>query len=85
MEHFIMDQFPEIKDISSSKIKKQIKRLFKLHFVPPQTVIAKEGDVSDHIKLLVGGKVECFRLIKESKDKGVENIVKLSLEPRQGV
>ena len=53
--------------------------------MPPQTVVAKEGDVSDHIKLLVSGKVECFRLIKESKDKGLENKVKLSLERRQGL
>ena len=78
-----MDQFPEIKDISSSKIKKQFKRLFKLHLLPPQTVIAREGDVSDHVKLLVSGKVEVFRHIKESVDKGPENDVKLSLEPRQ--
>ena len=82
VEHFIMDQFPEIKDVSSSKVKKRIKKLFKLHLIPPQTVIAKEGDVSDHIKLLVGGKVECFRMIKESKDRGPESLIKLSLDPR---
>ena len=51
--------------------------------MPPQTVIAREGDVSDHVKLLVSGKVEVFRHIKESVDKGPENDVKLSLEPRQ--
>ena len=84
MEHFIMEQFPEIKEISSSKVKKKIKKLFKLHFLPPQTVVVKEGDVSDHIKLLLGGKVECFRMIKESKDKGPRNQIELSLDPRQG-
>ena len=47
-------------------------------------MVSKEGEVSDHIKLLVGGKVECFRMIKESKDKGPVNNIKLSLEPRQG-
>ena len=79
-----MEQFPEIKEISSSKVKKKIKKLFKLHFLPPQTVVVKEGDGSDHIKLLLGGKVECFRMIKESKDKGPRNQIELSLDPRQG-
>ena len=55
--------------------------------IPPQTVIAQEGDICDKILLVVDGKIEFFRKIKECADK--ESIVpsdfKRALDHRLGV
>ena len=51
----------------------------------PKTVLAREGDVNEHIILVISGKIDCYRKIKESRDKEWGGSVKLSLEPRQGM
>ena len=84
-EHYIMNQFPEVKELSSSRLRKMIQKLAEIKFVAPQTVIAREYDVSEYITLVVEGKIDCFRKIKEAKDQPLGPSVKLSLEPRQGM
>lgn len=63
-----MDHFPEMKELTP-KMKKQIKQLAHVKFLPPQTVIAAEGDLCDHIHLVIGGRVDIFRKLKEHFDK----------------
>ncbi len=55
MDYYLLDCFPEIKELHSARLKKQVKNLAKLRFVPPQTVVALEGDICDKIFLVVEG------------------------------
>ena len=83
LDYYLLDQFPEIKELSSARLKKQVKNLARLKFIEPQTVVSVEGDICDKIMLVVGGQIETFRKIKELREdnKNTKHLV-LSLEPR---
>lgn len=68
-EHYILEQFPEVKELSSIKTKKQIKALASVKFLPPETIIATEGEICEVIHLVVSGKLDVFRNLKENVDK----------------
>ena len=73
LESYILEHFPEVKELSSIKTKKQIKRLAKVKFLSPDTVIATEGELCNHIHLVVGGKIDVFRKFKEDIEKNQQN------------
>ena len=60
----MMHHFPEVKDLGSD-LKQKILALCNLHLVKPQKVLATEFDVQEDIRFVIGGKVDCFRMIKE--------------------
>jgi len=66
LETYVFNNFPEIKEISSIKVRQQVKSLALVEFLPPNTVVAREGEVMDQIKLVVGGRIDCYQKIKES-------------------
>lgn len=64
LQQYVLDNFEEVK--GSAKLKKQVKMLAQAKFLPPNTVIAAEGQLCDHINLVIGGRVDVFRKIKEN-------------------
>lgn len=63
-DNYILEKFPEINELNSTKLKKQARGLATVTLLPPETVIASEGTICDEIHLVVGGKVDLFCKIK---------------------
>lgn len=85
IDSYILEQLPEISELPSIKLKKQIKALATVRLMPPDSVIAAEGDICENIHLVVGGKVDVFRKIKEDTDTGRSKQVSLDLGVRPGM